>query len=489
MTQNKNRPEALTRQSAAQTLTDLSAGRLSAAELMRATLDRIAQVNGPLNAIVALRDPQDLMAEARAADHATDRVANRGPLHGLPIAVKDLVNVAGIVSSQGSPLFAGHVPVVDDLIAARMRAAGAILIGKTNTPEFGLGSHTFNQVYGVTRNPYDLCRSCGGSSGGAAVALASGMVALADGSDMMGSLRNPAAWNNVYGFRPSWGRVPSDPVGETFLHQLATPGPMARSPEDLAILLDVISGPDPRVPHGHECGPVSPLRPADTRGIRIGWLDDWGGAFAMEPGIRDTAGAALGVLEGLGCHVQALAPPFSADSMWESWVALRSWAVAARLAQFMDCQDSLKDTVIREVNNGLALSAMDVQRASEIRSDWFRRATALFQDYDALVLPAAQVWPFDAEIAYPREIAGQKMDSYHRWMQVVLPVSLIGLPCLAAPAGFGAQGLPMGVQIFGPRGSDAALLALGAAYHAATGWPQRFPAAPRSMTATKEARP
>jgi amidase len=392
------------------------------------------------------------------------------------MAVKDLVAVKGIVSTSGSPLMAGFVPGRDDLIAARLRAAGAILIGKTNTPEFGLGSHTFNPVYGATRNPYDATRSCGGSSGGAAVALATGMVALADGSDMMGSLRNPAAWNNVYGFRPSWGRVPGDPAGDGFLHQLATLGPMARSPEDLAILLDVISGPDPRVPLPLACDPVAPLRAADLRGRRIGWLGDWGGAMAMEPGILDLSEGALRVFADLGAEVEPVAPPFPAEAMWEAWITLRAWSVAATLGAYRDRREMLKDSALWELDRGLALSATEVHEASLVRSDWFRAAAGLLAGYDALVLPSAQVWPFDVGLPWPVGIAGRQMDTYHRWMQVVVPVSLIGLPCLALPAGFGAGGLPMGVQLFGRHGADADLLAMGAAYHAATGWPQQRPA-------------
>jgi amidase len=462
----------LTRRSAIELLRDLDAGDLSAAELMQATLDRIGEVNGTLNAIVALRDGDDLMAEALAADNAS----RKGPLHGLPMAVKDLVNVKGIVSSHGSPLLANYVPDSDDLLARRLRDAGAILIGKTNTPEFGLGSHTFNPVYGATRNPYDVGHTCGGSSGGAAVALASGIVALADGSDMMGSLRNPAAWNNVYGFRPSWGRVLNEPKGDTFLHQLATLGPMARDPDDLALLLDVLSGVDPRQPHGMALDPTAPLCAADTKGLRIGWLGDWGGAFPMEPGIMEQSEAALKVLEGMGCIVEPVAPPFSADAIWESWIDLRSWQTSTGLAPLMETnRDRLKGSAIWEIERGMAMSALDVHRASVIRSDWFKCAAELFETYDALVLPTTQVWPFDVDLEWPTEIAGQTMDTYHRWMEVVIPVSLIGLPCLAAPAGFGANGLPAGVQIFGPRGSDASLLALGAAYHAQTLWPQKHP--------------
>ncbi|MBK0328357.1 amidase [Rhodobacteraceae bacterium F11138] len=462
----------LTQRSATDLLSDLTTRNLSAADLMRATLDRIDRANPKVNAVVALRDPAELLKEAQALDDGP----LTGPLHGLPIAVKDLVNVAGIVSSHGSETLRDHVPEQDDLIAARMRAAGAILIGKTNTPEFGLGSHTFNPVYGVTRNPYDTTRSCGGSSGGAAVALATGMTALADGSDMMGSLRNPAAWNNVYGFRPSWGRVPSDPDGDNFLHQLSTLGPMARSPEDIAVLLDVIAGPDSRQPHGMDAPPVAPLQAVDPTGLRLGWLGDWGGAFPMQEGILDLSASALEVFRALGCHVEPVAPPFCADAMWQSWTDLRSWQVACGHADLLRDGAPLKDTAVWEIERGLKLSALDVHRASVIRSDWFKTAAQLLDSYDALILPSAQVWPFEAELPYPTDIDGQVMDTYHRWMQVVVPVSLIGLPALAVPAGFGPQGLPMGIQLFGPRGGDAALLALGAAYHAATGWPQKRPA-------------
>lgn len=457
---------------AAELLSALSSGRLSAAELMQLTLERIGAVNERLNAIVAMRDPDDLMAEARAVDAGP----NRGPLHGLPIAVKDLVNVAGVVSSQGSPILNGFIPETDDLLAQRMKEAGAILIGKTNTPEFGLGSHTFNPVYGVTCNPYDPERTCGGSSGGAAVALASGMVALADGSDMMGSLRNPAAWNNVYGFRPSWGRVPNEPDGDGYLHQLSTLGPMARSPEDIGLLLDVISGTHPSQPLGHPGETVSPVQPADLTGMRIGWLDDWGGAFPFEPGIREICRDALEVFTQLGAKVEPLTPPFDADQMWNSWITLRSWSVAAGLASLTEHRASLKDTAQWELDRGLALTAMQVHRASVVRTEWFRRATEVFQDYDALILPSAQVWPFDLQLAFPTEINGTRMDTYHRWMQVVVPVSLIGLPCLSVPVGFGSEGLPMGMQIFGPRGADSRILSIGSAYHSATSWPQKRPA-------------
>ncbi|MGX0877572.1 amidase [Roseovarius sp. MBR-154] len=442
---------------------------VSAETVMRETLDRITAVNPRVNAIVSLRDEADLIAEARAVDQG----GPRGALHGVPIAVKDLANVAGLPTSQGSPLFAGQVAERDDLHVARMRAAGAIFIGKTNTPEFGLGSHTFNPVHGVTVNPYDPARSCGGSSGGAAVALACGMLALADGSDMMGSLRNPAGWCNVYGMRPSWSLVPSEPRADTFLHQLSTNGPMARNPRDLALLLSVMAGRDGRQPHGMEAPDLSEIAPR-AAGVRIGWLGDWGGAWPYEDGILTLCEAALGVLEGLGAQVEALAAPHSREALWEAWVTLRHWAVAANLAPLLE-SGRLKPEAVWEVEEGGRLSALDVHRASVARSGWYSTAARLFERHDVLALPTAQVWPFPAEEVYPRAVGGQAMDTYHRWMEVVVPASLAGLPVVAVPAGFGPQGLPMGLQLIGKRGADRQLLELAEAWHAATDWPGQRP--------------
>lgn len=462
--------DALLERDAGEQAALIAAGELSARELMQATLKRIEAVNAGVNAIVSLRDGDELLAEAEAMDNAPVS----GPLYGLPVAIKDLADVAGLPTSQGSPAFAGQIAKSDSLHVARMRAAGVIFIGKTNTPEFGLGSHTFNPVHGATCNAYDSAVSAGGSSGGAAVALAQGMLAIADGSDMMGSLRNPAGWNNVYGFRPSWGRVPARSEGDVFLHQLSTNGPMARCPADLALLLNVMAGPDPHQPNTM-AGEWFARPGGDVAGKRIGWLGDWGGAYAMEKGILGISGAALGVFEELGCEVEPVKPPFSREALWQSWTTLRSWAVAAGLAPLMAdkaTRGRLKDDAIWEIKRGMKLSAMQVQAASVIRSDWYRAAVDLFDSYDALVLPTAQVWPFPMDWTAPKEIAGQAMDSYHRWMEVMIPASLIGLPALAVPAGFGENGLPMGVQLIGRHGRDAALLQLAEAYHQATRWPE-----------------
>ncbi|MEO0936853.1 MAG: amidase [Pseudomonadota bacterium] len=447
----------------------MARGTVSAAEVMQATLARIEAVNGDVNAIVSLRDADALMAEAEAADTAP----RGGWLHGIPLAVKDLANAKGLPTSFGSPALAGQVAQADDLHIARLRAAGAIVIGKTNTPEFGLGSHSFNPVHGTTTNPYAARLSAGGSSGGAGVALATRMTCIADGSDMMGSLRNPAAWNNVYGMRPSWGLVPSEPVGDVFLHQLATNGPMARSPRDLAALLDTIAGPDPRQPHGRQQAACLPQITAGLAGTRVGWLGDWGGAYPYEAGIMEASETALQTMRDLGATVEDVPPPMDAAALWEAWTTLRSWQVAAGLLPLYEASpDQLKDTAIWEIARGKGFSAMDVHRASLTRSQGFAAAAQLFETYDALVLPAVQLWPFDAAQPYPTEIAGRQMDTYHRWMEVVIFASLLGLPVVSIPAGFGGpQDTPFGLQLIGARGSDAKLLRIAEGWHVATDWP------------------
>ena len=466
--------EELLERSALAQAAALESREISAEELMQAVLGRIERENPRVNAIVSLRDGERLLAEARAAD----RAPRRGWMHGLPIAIKDLANVAGLPTSMGSPLFAGQIAQSDDLMVARMRAAGAIFIGKTNTPEFGLGSHTFNPVHGATGNAYDATRSAGGSSGGAAVALACRMVALADGSDMMGSLRNPAGWNNVYGMRPSWGRVPDQPEGETFLHPLATNGPMARCPRDLAALLEVQSGPEPRRPFTLPREAFLRRIEADVHGRKLGWLADWGGAYAMEPGILPLIEAALRDFAAIGVEVELIAPPFDAARLWQSWLDLRAFANANRLAPlYADParRARLKPAAIWEVETGQALTVDAVQEASLIRSQWYAGAAELFQRYDALILPSAQLWPFPVDWVHPAAINGAPLDTYHRWMEVVVPASLIGLPAISVPAGFGRNGLPMGMQLIGRHGDDLGLLQLAEAWHQATDWPNRRP--------------
>ncbi len=454
----------------------MAAGKLSAVELMAATLDRIEAVNPDLVAIVALRDRDALMAEAAAADRVP--VGQRGPLHGLPIAIKDFEDVAGLPTRGGSRAFPEAPVKSDGLMVSRLRKAGAIFTGKTNVPELGLGSHTFNLVYGTTSNPYDQDRSCGGSSGGAAVALAMGMQTISDGSDMMGSLRNPVAWNNVYGFRPSVGLIPAKPQNDVFLHKIVTLGPMARSVKDIALLLDVQAGPDARFPHQLPKPDLDGLMAADMAGKRIGWLGDWGGELPFEDGILGLCEQALGKLSNLGAKVEALEPLFSRDAIWQSWLHLRAFGIAVGYGELLDdpkTRDLVKDDARWEIEMGRSLSAMDIQKASLIRSKWFQRTAELFDTYDALIIPSAQVWPFPQHLAHPTEIAGVQMDTYHRWMEVVLAASLIGLPSLSVPVGFGENGLPMGMQIIGRYGEDRKVLEIGQAWHEATDWPNAQP--------------
>ncbi|MFV0386719.1 amidase [Paracoccus sp. (in: a-proteobacteria)] len=447
---------------------------LSAQAVMAAHLDRIEALNPQINAIVSLRPRDELLALARAADDGP----RKGWLHGLPIAVKDLAAVRGLRTTWGSPIFRDHVPATDDVVVARMRAAGAIFIGKTNTPEWGLGSHSFNELFGATRNPYDLTRSAGGSSGGAAAALAARMVPVADGSDMMGSLRNPAGFCNVYGFRPSWGLVPGDPVGDSFMATMATLGPMARCPEDLAHLLTVLAGPHPALPFGRETQDFAAALTGPVAGTRIGWLSDWGGAYPCEDGILPICEAALSQFADLGCKVVPLPAPFPAERLWQSWMTLRAFLNAGgKRAMYDDParRALLKPEAVWEIEQGLNLTAAQVYEASETRSEWYRRAARLFEQVDVIALPVAQFWPFPVEWRWPGTVAGRPADTYHRWMEIVVPVSLAGLPCLSVPVGFGANGLPMGMQLAGPSGSDAAILRLGQAWHHATDWPGKRP--------------
>jgi amidase len=460
----------------------IAAREISCVEVMSAFLDRVAHINPVINAIISLRPSDELMAEASAAD-AEPR---KGPLHGLPFAIKDLVETAGIRTTHGSPIFRDHVPQRDELLAARIRAAGAILIGKTNTPEFGLGSHSFNPVSGVTRNPYDLSKTAGGSSGGAAAALAARLVPLADGSDTMGSLRNPAAFCNIYGFRPSFGRIARDPVGDLFLNQISTDGPMARTVRDLALLLDVIVGLEPWDPYALRNHP-SFLSGLDTpsKARRVGWMGDWNGHFAIEPDVLGVCETALGVFSSLDIAVEKIIPPFDAMRLWHAWLTLRSSANAAGKRKLYDdaaTRPLLKPELIYEIETGLAVSAVDLYEASAVRSEWFATAAKLFESYDALVLPSAQLFPFDVDMRWPQVVAGRGMTTYHQWMEVVVPASIAGLPALSVPVGFSASGLPMGMQLIGPYAADLPVLRLGEAYHRKTDWPGRYPPRPEVLT-------
>ena len=450
---------------------------ISCGEVMGAFLDRIDAVNPQVNAIVSRVDRAALLAQAASCDSA----GPMGPLHGLPFAVKDLEPVAGLPLTMGSPLFRDQVPEADSMMVSRLRAAGAIIIGKTNVPEFGFGSQTYNTVFGTTLNAYDWTKTAGGSSGGAAVALATRMVPLADGSDHAGSLRNPAAFNNVFGFRPSFGRVPAE-APDVFAASLGVLGPMARSVADLALLLSVQAGPDARAPLSIRQTAASVTAPLDgpVAGRRIGWLGDLGGYLAVEPGILPLCESALTVFETLGLTVEPVAIAFPMDELWEAWTTLRSWGVATNLGEIY--ADPVKRPLLKpeaqwEIRRGLFVSGAAIAQAQAVRTRWYLHMRGLFERFDHLVLPTAQVFPYPADLHWPERIAGREMDTYHRWMEVVIPATMAQLPSLNVPVGFGEAGLPMGMQLIGRPQGELAVLQLGHAYDLATRWPDRRPPA------------
>lgn len=453
---------------------------VSCAEVMATFLDHIGHVNPRVNALVSLQDADALMQQARVRDAQLARGEYLGRMHGLPHAVKDLAPTAGIRTTRGSPLL-DAIPAQDAILVERLKSQGAILIGKSNTAELGLGSQTYNPVFGTTLNAYHPGRTAGGSSGGAAVALALRMVPLADGSDMMGSLRNPAAYNNVFGFRPSYGCVPC--AGEElFLDQLSVWGAMGRSVADVALLMSVIAGPDARAPLAGGAEPAEFLQPLERSfaGVRLGWLGDLGGYLPLEPGILELCRQACAIFESLGCSIEEAALPIAPGELWDAWRTLRHWLVAGDLEPLYKepvARARLKPEARWEIENALELSALDVYRASVVRSRWYAAARGLFERYDFLLLPSAQLFPFDASLQWPRAINGVAMDTYHRWMEVVVAASLLAGPVLNVPVGFGAQDLPMGMQIIGRRHADVAVLQLGHAYDRETGWVQsRLPA-------------
>jgi amidase len=453
---------------------------LSCAQVLCAYLDRIEALNPKFNAVVSLVQRDTLLKIAHERDAQLSRGLSMGWMHGMPIAIKDLAATAGITTTQGSPIFKNHVPTTDSLMVQRIRAAGAVLIGKTNVPEFGLGSHTFNEVFGTTSNAYDPSKSAGGSSGGAAVALALKMLPVADGSDFMGSLRNPAAWNNVFGMRPSFGRVPQVPNSDVFLSQLSTEGPMANDVLDLAALLRVQAGADPRAPlsldQAFECT-AQELKLTPTQ-IRIGWLGDLGQHLAMEPGVEQTCLSALQAFVSKGpkgCELEHIAPLFDPEQVWSAWLVWRRTLTASRIAPLLQHPRNkalIKAEALWEIEQAQGQDLSTLIQASEQRSIFYQQMLEHFKTHDVLALPSAQLWPFDKTLRYPSHIqtatGAASMDTYHRWMEVVIYATFAGLPCVSVPAGFNSAGLPMGVQLIGKPRGDLELLRIAQAYSECT---------------------
>src|SRR6202162_1296466 len=451
----------------------IRAKRLSARKALAAHLKQIECVNPKVNAIVTLV-PEMAADAALKADEMQAHKETLGPLHGLPVAHKDLLETRDILTTFGSPLYKDYIPTEDDIVVDRMRRAGAITIGKTNTPEFGAGSQTFNKVFGATLNPYDLTKTCGGSSGGAAVALACGLVPVASGSDTGGSLRNPAAFCNVVGFRPSIGRVPN-PKATLAWSTLSTSGCLGRSVADLAYVLSTITGPDPRAPLSiNEPGEIF-ARPLvrSFKGVRVAWFKDLGGV-PFDPRVRAVVDGHRKTFESLGSIVGQAEPDFAPAEV--AFRVLRALGSAnAYGARLDDHPDAFKDTLKGEIEEGQRLTGMDVARADTAHGQLWRSFQAFLEKYEYFVLPTTQLPPFDVNTPYPTEIAGVKFDNYIDWMKSCWYVSATGNPAASVPGGFTPEGLPVGVQIVGRNKEDFSVLQMAHAFEQATGFGKKHP--------------
>ena len=445
---------------------------VSCLEVMQAYLQRIERYNPVYNAIVSLRDPAELIAEAKVADKELDKDEYRGWLHGMPHAVKDLSDVAGLPTSMGSPIIAGTIADADSFAISRIRAQGPIFIGKTNTPEFGMGSQSYNPVFGATGCAYDHTLTAGGSSGGAASGLATHLLPVADGGDMMGSLRNPGAFNNVIGFRPSLGRVPEGGDGDLFYLQLAVGGPMGRNAEDTARLLCTMSGDTPAEPLAlrDDLPAADAFYATRLKGLKIGWMGNFEGYLEMEPGILELCQKSLSQLAGQGVHVETCQPDFDMNRLWETWLTLRHWRRHTMRPLYDDkaLRAQLKPEAVWEIEGSFDVTSTQIFEAGLARSDWFRALRKLYDQYDLLALPTAQVFPFSKAVHWPETINERKMDTYHRWMEVVIGGSLASVPVVNVPVGFDGRGRPMGMQVMGPFGEDRRVLEFAMAYESVT---------------------
>ncbi len=451
----------------------IRSGEISAVETMEAHLAQIEKVNPQVNAIVTLV-PELALEQARKADEKLAQGGKFGPLHGLPVAHKDLVPTKGIRTTFGSPIFQDFVPEEDALLVERIRNAGAITLGKTNTPEFGAGSQTFNQVFGATKNPYDLSKTCGGSSGGAAVSVACRMLPFADGSDLGGSLRNPTNFCNVVGFRPSVGRVPSWP-NEAGWNSFAVDGPIARTVEDTALMLSVLAGPDARSPI---CLPDSGAvfrqsLERNLKGIRIAWSADLGG-LPVDSRVTETLEKQLSIFEDVCCIVEEGFPDFTdADEIFKTF---RAWYYELKLASLLpEHREKMKETVIWNIESGMKLSGPELGRAEVKRTALFHRVREFMQNYDFLALPVSQVPPFPLEQEYVSEINGMKMETYLDWMRSCYYITVTGQPAISVPSGFTNDGLPVGLQLVGRPQDDLGVLQLAYAFEKATGFYKKVP--------------
>jgi amidase len=447
--------------------------KVSAREVMQAHLKQIHQVNAKVNAMVTLVDEDELMAQAAAADEALAKGKWLGPLHGLPVAVKDLHETRGIRTTFGSPLHKDYVPDFDCRVVQREKEAGAIVLGKTNVPEVGLGSQTFNPVFGATHNPYDTTKTCGGSTGGGVVAVACGMTPLADGSDMGGSLRNPPNFCNMVGIRTSPGRVPNVPTSLGWF-TLSVPGPVARNVTDCAYFLSVLAGYDQHSPISIE-QPGSPFAQTlgrSFKGVRVAMFKDMGLPWDTE--VKSAVQAQRKVFEELGCIVEEAEPDFTDAN--EAFLAWRHWSVELGYGDLIAAHgDELNEYVHWHVEEGRKLTGPYLSRIEAKRTALYQRLCNFKGEYEFFILPVNQVLPFDVNTHYPTEIAGVKMENYMAWMKSAYFISAAGNPAMSVPCAFSSGGLPIGIQIVGRHHDDWGVLQLGYAFEQATGVGRRRP--------------
>jgi amidase len=452
------------------------ARKASPLEVMQAVLARIDAVNPAVNAYVTVARESALTAARRATRALGRKSTVLPPLHGVPVSIKDLTSTKGIRTTWGSLIYQDHVPNEDDLVVQRLKAAGAIVVGKTNTPEFGAGGNTFNAVFGATRNPWNTALTCGGSSGGAAVAVATGMGPIAQGSDLGGSLRTPAAFCGVLGFRTTPGLVPTHPRALVW-DTLSVTGPLARTVADIALTLSAMAGPDDRAPLSYEVDTsqfTRAVRAPSIKGWRVAWTPDLHGLIPVDEEVARVAHDALRVLRSLGARVEAACPDFS-----EVNDIVRGTRAVAMVALHADklpaWRERMQKDLVRDIEQGLTLTASEIARSEVLRSLLWHRVRVFMETRDLLVLPTVAVPPFPVEEPYPTEINGKLLESYTQWFYLTYGITVTGLPAISVPCGFTRAGLPVGLQIVGRRRQEAAVLRTAAAFEAAAPWADRIP--------------